>query len=235
MISGLLLQCGVNLINDRADLHCLAADSDKFSVARKQILRNFYAGLVCFALAAAIGIGIARQTGVIVVVVGLVGLLGAYAYTQEPFNYKRRGLGVAFVFLLMGLLMVQGAYLAISGEFSLSVLAHSLPISCLIALLLLSNELRDYEKDTALGIHTLTVRIGFANTVRLYWSLILAAYLIVGLLIAVGDLPPSPWLLLHLPMLPLLAHYLEASERLPLTPCTGQFLLLFGVGYILAL
>ena len=235
MISGLLLQCGVNLINDRADMYYLTADADKTNASRRQILRNFYAGLLCFALAAAIGVGIARQTGPAVMVVGLVGLLGAYTYTQEPFNYKRRGLGVVFVFVLMGVLMVQGAYLAVTGEFSLNVLTHSLPISCLVALLLLSNELRDYEKDAAQGIRTLTVRISLANAVRLYWSLVLAAYLITGLLIVSGDLKPSLWLMLPLPLLPLLARHLRAAERRPLTPDTGQFLLLFGVGYALAL
>ena len=48
-------------------------------------------------------------------------------------------------------------------------------------------------------------------------------------------LPMSPWLLLPLPLLPLLARHLRAAERRPLTPWTGRFLLLFGVAYMLAL
>jgi 1,4-dihydroxy-2-naphthoate polyprenyltransferase len=170
-----------------------------------------------------------------VAVVGLVGLLGAWGYTQKPLNYKHRGLGVAFVFLLMGVLMVQGSYLTVSGELSSSAILHSLPLSCLISLLLLSNELRDYEKDLAQGIGTLAVGIGFASASRLYWGLIVAAYAISGMLISAGKLPPSPWLLLPLPLLPLLARYQQSADRRPLTPWTGRFLLLFGVGYMLAL
>ena len=235
MLSGLLLQCGVNLINDRADLAFLQPVTPVLVRVRRQIETNFRFGIACFALAVAIGVGIALHTGIAVLAIGIVGVLGAYAYTQEPFNYKRRGLGVIFVFLLMGVLMVQGAYLAISGEFSLRVFGHSLPLSCLVSLLLLSNELRDFEKDAARGIRTLTVAIGFANAVRLYWSLIAAAYLFTGIAIAAGELVPSPWLLLPLPLLPLLKRYLVASDRRPLTPWSGRLLLLFGLGYAFAL
>ena len=131
--------------------------------------------------------------------------------------------------------MVQGSYLAVSGEFSLVVVLHSLPVSCLVSLLLLSNELRDYARDEAQGVRTLSVIIGFANAARLYWLLIAAAYAITGISILGAALPMSPWLLLPLPLLPLLARHLRAAERRPLTPWTGRFLLLFGVGYMLAL
>ena len=235
MLSGLLLQCGVNLINDRADLRLLPAQADGPAEPRRQIERNFRAGLGSFALASAIGIGIALHTGPAVAAIGLLGLFGAWAYTQEPFNYKRRGLGVVFVFLLMGLLMVQGSYLAVSGEFSAVVMLHSLPVSCLVSLLLLSNELRDYDRDSAQAVRTLSVTIGFASAARLYWLLIGAAYAIAGMSILGGALPMSPWLLLPLPLSPLLARHLRAAERRPLTPWTGRFLLLFGVGYMLAL
>ena len=182
-----------------------------------------------------IGIYIAMLRGLSVVEVGLIGVLGAYAYTQEPFNYKRRGLGLVFVFLLMGVLMVQGAYLAISGGFSLSVVWHSLPISCLVSLLLLSNELRDWEKDTVQGTRTLTVRIGFTNAIRLYWILIAATYLLSGVLLLNGDLSRPYWLLLPLPLLAYVIRYLNNQNRAPLTSWTGRFLLLFGIGYGLAL
>ena len=235
MLAGLLLQCGVNLINDRADLRWLIGDTPALATARRRIRVNFQAGLICFALAAAIGFSIAALNEPWVLAVGLVGVLGAYAYTQEPFNYKRRGLGVLFVFVLMGVLMVQGAYLAISGSFSVNVVWHSLPISCLVSLLLLSNELRDFERDAARGIGTLTVRIGFASAARLYWALIVAAFSLAALLFLQGELPHIHWLLLPVPVLGFMIHYLRTQDRKPLTPWTGQFLLFFGIGYGLAL
>ncbi len=236
MLGGLLLQCGVNLINDREDLDFLRGECSGFDALCAPIERNFRIGLLSFAAAAAIGLGIAWVSGPAVLVIGLVGVFGAFAYTHEPFNYKRRGLGVLYVFVLMGVLMVQGAYIAISGDFSLTVLLHSLPISALVSLLLLSNEIRDLEKDAARGMKTLSVKIGYNRAVGLYWLLIAAAYGISALLVMAGELALSPWLLLPLPLLPLLKRYLSADDdRAPLTPWTGRFLLLFGVGYALAL
>ena len=102
-------------------------------------------------------------------------------------------------------------------------------------LLMISNELRDFESDTALGIRTLTVRIGFAAAVRLYWILIAAAYFLSALLYLDGALPQVYWLLLPLPLLIYVVRLLRASDRRALTPWTGRFLLLFGIGYMLAL
>ena len=235
MLGGLLLQSGVNLINDREDLEFLHADGSEFEPARRRIERNFRAGLLSFAVAAAVGLGIAYHSGYAVLVLGLVGVLGAFAYTQEPFNYKRRGLGVVCVFVLMGVLMVQGAYLSIAGELSLRALLHSLPLSALVSLLLLSNELRDLEKDAARGVKTLSVGLGYARATRLYWLLIAAAYLATALMVAGGELELSAWLLLPLPLLPLLKRHVSASDRSLLPPWTGRFLLLFAAGYVLAL
>ncbi|KAG1654020.1 putative sodium-dependent transporter YocS [Nymphon striatum] len=76
------------------------------------------------------------------------------------------------IMLIPVILFVLGAYLAMSGHFSAQVLLHSIPISILISLLLLSNELRDWESDKSKDVGTLTVRIGYQNAVRLYWFLI---------------------------------------------------------------
>lgn len=235
MVTGLLLQCGVNLINDRADLRLLSGSAQEVDSARRHIQSNFRTGLLCFAIAAVIGAAIAVLHETRVLAIGLIGVAGAYAYTQEPFNYKRLGLGVVFVFVLMGVLMMQGAYLAVRSEFALHVVWHSLPVSCLVSLLLLSNELRDYEQDARQGVRTLTVRIGFARAQRLYWALVVAAFALSAVLFWHGELPNVYWLLLPIPLLVVLAHYLRSRDRGPLTPWTGRFLLLFGIGYGLAL
>ena len=122
-----------------------------------------------------------------------------------------------------------------SGHFSGQALLHSIPISLLISLLLLSNELRDWETDKNKNIQTLTVRIGYQNSVNLYWFLITVSYLLASGFFFFGQLHQLFWLLIPLPLLIPVKRYLSASKRVQLTPMTGRFFFLFGVAYMLAL
>lgn len=231
MIGGLLAQAGVNLINDVEDLPYLGGQN----AARRAIRRNQRWGVVCFAAATLVGLYLVTLRGLPLLVMLLTAAFGALAYTLEPFNLKRRGLAAAAVFLLMGLLMVQGAYLGLSGRFSLQVLLLSIPVSLLISLLLVSNELRDWEEDRERGIGTLTVRIGYDNGRKLYWALILIAYAISLGFYGAGELRSMLWLLPPLLVLIPIRGQLKADNRLRLTPLTGRFFLLFGLGYMLAM
>lgn len=234
LCAGLLLQLGVNLINDKTDLHLLP-DGDPATAGQRVAIRLSYRiGLACLALATGIGLVLVALRGWGLLTVGIVGVVGAFAYTTEPLNYKRRGLGVPLVFWLMGVLMVLGSYMALTGEPSWHVFWHSLPLSFLISALLLANEIRDIERDLVYGIHTLSVRIGLENARRLYWGLIGCAYGFSGLYAGLGWLPGFYWLLIPLPLLLPLAHYLSAPVRTPLPLWTGRFLLLFALAYAMA-
>ncbi len=233
--AGLLLQLGVNLINDKSDLHLMHGGDAVIRRRRAAVYLSYRVGLACFALAIVIGLALVAQRGWELLVIGLLGVLGAFAYTTEPFDYKRRGLGVALVFWLMGVLMVEGAYVAVTGELSWQVFWHSLPVSCLISQLLLGNEIRDLERDREQGIRTLGVRVGLRDARRLYWSLMGCAYALSACYAVMGWLPGFPWVLVPLPLLVPMARHLGAARRGPLPPWTGRFLLLFTLAYALAL
>ena len=234
LVAGLLLQVGVNLINDKGDLRDHPG-THKQAGSRAQILFNYRLGILSFGIAIGIGLALVVLRGWALLIIGIVGVLGAFTYTTEPINYKRRGLGVVLVFWLMGVLMVMGAYLAVTGHLSWAVFWHALPVSCLVSLLLLSNEIRDFENDREAGIATLTVRVGLTVARRLYWLLLLVAFLLGGALVVVGELPHYYWLLLPLPLLLPIGRWLYADQRHSLPPWTGRFLLLFGIGYALAM
>lgn len=68
--------------------------------------------------------------------------------------------------------MVMGIHLAFSNYYSSSPVILGLTISLLIPGLMLSNELRDFKRDSCLRIKTLTVRIGFKKAKFLYLSLL---------------------------------------------------------------
>lgn len=239
MLGGLFAQAGINLINDIEDLSMLPSKHPDLEAVNKMVGRNTKVGIVCFIIASLIGlylvsVHLRNDQGwslfFLIVVSGIISL----SYNMGPLNFKHRGLAMVQVFLLMGVMMIQGAYLAMSGHFSAQVLLHSIPVSLLISLLLLSNELRDWEVDKSKGVGTLTVRIGYKNAVNLYWSLILLTYLLAILFFFYGQLNQLFWLLIPLPLLIPIRRYLNASKRVQLTPITGRFFFLFGVSYMLA-
>ncbi len=231
---GVLAQAGINLINDIEDVAGLADHPERTGVLA-MIRRNQWVGIVCFAGAALIALYLIWLRGQALFWVVLFSGIAALSYNMGPFSFKHRGLALIQVFVLMGVVMVQGSYLVMSGHFSMLALLHSLPVSLLVSLLLLSNELRDWESDRRNGIGTLAVRIGYRNSVRLYWLLILGAYLLALVIAFSGQLHQVLWLLLPLPLLVPIQGYLHAARRPRLTPLTGRFFFLFGLGYLLAL
>jgi len=235
LIAGFLLQAGVNLINDYSDLS--QANLSLSNSAQQQVRRNFNLGLSCFLIATVIGCYLIAQSGLWLLIFALIGLGGALGYTLEPINYKRRGLAVFVVFWLMGILMVSGSYYVLTAQLSLAIVFIAVPVSLLVALLLLSNELRDFEEDSAAQIATLTVRIGFDRSAQLYKGLVAAAALSCISLSLSGYLPYAWLALLALPLalIPVKLLPNPVLQRKPVTPATGRFFLGFGLLYCLAL
>ncbi len=241
LLGGILAQAGINLINDIEDLPLIPNTHTKHTTIKNMINRNTKAGIMCFILAGLISLYLISIQGWPLFFLILISGLASLSYNIGPFNFKHRGLAMVQVFLLMGILMVQGAYLAMTGSFSYFVLLHSIPISLLVSLLLLSNELRDWESDKLKNIKTLTVRIGYQKAVQLYWGLIAVSYLIAVILLLLEfqgsflNIPHLLWLLMPLPLLLPIKKYLAASVRVQLTPMTGRFFFVFGIAYMLAL
>lgn len=235
LIAGLLLQAGVNLINDYSDLSLLRSELDHKSCNRIQL--NFYIGLSCFFVAAVIGLFLIYQSGWVLLLYAVIGLLGALGYTLEPVNYKRRGLAVFFVFWLMGVLMVTGAYYALTQQLNLEIFLISIPVSLYTSLLLLSNEIRDIESDSKQGIRTLSVRVGYETATKLYYLLLVSIFVSAVSLSFLQVISHSWLVILSLPVALIPLGYLDktAEERIPVTPLTGKAFFLFGALYCIGL
>lgn len=235
LAGGILLQFAVNLINDHSDIRELnqrfpnAPDSDKQKIAQS-IQRNFQLGITCFLAAIVIGLLLISMRGLDLLWLCLIGLAGAYFYTQEPINYKNRGLGVPIVFFMMGILMIAGSAYVMTGHFKLEYLLQAIPLSILTALLLLSNELRDFESDRAVGQNTLSVRVGYQPAAILYRVLAVSAFISAILLWYYGLMPFNGWVLISLVALKTPWGLLDVSadKRVLITPLTGRFHAVFG-------
>ena len=184
-------------------------------------------------MAGLIGLFLVWRSGWPLLVLGAVEFAGGFFYTGEPLNYKRRGLAVVLVFFLMGVLMVAGSYYAVAGTVGWRVVVSSVPVSLLVSLILLANELRDYEADVGFGIRTLTVRIGYRPGILLYCILLSAAYASTALLRALGFFPHLHLIFFAIPFAvpPFLMMGRPPQKRKPIIPLVMLHHLAFGALY----
>ena len=216
LIAAVLLHVGTNVINEIYDVR-KGIDSITSPRASHALLKGrlaereaFVLAATAFAGAAAIGLWLIAVRGWPVAVLGVIGLIGGFGYTAPPLEYKFRALGPPLVFLLMGPLMVVGAYYVSSGALSWHALLVSLPGGLLVTAILHGNEWRDVSEDARAGISTLSIRAGRRSAHALYLSLVVGAYLVLSLAVAVHALPAQS--LLAMLSLPLLVRAIRSSE-----------------------
>ncbi|MFK5968558.1 MAG: prenyltransferase [Candidatus Marithrix sp.] len=230
MIAGILLQIAVNLINDYRDIN-----NHQFSPIQQQAIKyNTRIGWLVMFLAIVLGLYMVTIRGWPLLLLGIIGIFGAWGYTGGQINYKARGLGILLVFLFMGVLLIGGSYYVVIGEYHWNIFWLSLPFSLLSSLLLLSNELRDYEEDLATGIKTLSVRLGYEIGVKLYYWLVALIYIVSVLLYQVKMLHGVVLLLITMLVLwqPLKLLNSPQPQRYRLTALTGRFYFIYSITYI---
>lgn len=194
-LAGMLILSCANLINDFYEgTFKYDRDDEKmynFLGYQRSLfdLLVFFTSLMCLGAAGLIGLFIMVSRNYHLFWIGIIGMFGSYAYTGEPFVYKRHALGTILSFILVGPLMVQGAYMVFNPHLSLLPTLIALPASLMIPLMMLSNEIRDYDTDQTKGIKTLTNVIGIKNGYRLYQIVALTAYFLILIYVAVGLLP----------------------------------------------
>jgi 1,4-dihydroxy-2-naphthoate polyprenyltransferase len=216
LLGGVLLHSGTNIINEiydvRKGIDTIVSPRASHAILKGRLTESqaFTAAFIAFGLAIVIGIYLIALRGPAIIGLGLLGLLGGYFYTAPPFEYKYRALGVPLVFALMGPLMVVGTYFAITGTWSVTALAASVPVGLLVAAILDGNEWRDISEDSRAGISTLSARLGRERAHYFYVALVLGAYIALGLTVAVGWLPPQT--LLAIVSLPFLAQVIRSAE-----------------------
>jgi 1,4-dihydroxy-2-naphthoate octaprenyltransferase len=216
LLGAVLLHAGTNVTNEvfdvRKGIDTITSPRASHAIVKGRITERAalaFAG-VAFALAVAVGLYLVWLRGPAIVGLGLVGLIGGWGYTAPPLEYKNRALGVPLVFLLMGPLMVEGSYYAVSGTWSLTALVLSIPIGLLVAAILHGNEWRDIREDSRAGISTLSATIGQRWAHYSYVGLVLGAYMVLALSVIATVLPA--WSMLAILSLPFLAQVIRSAE-----------------------
>src|SRR5688572_15636363 len=118
LAGAVLIQTATNFINDALDFKKGADTSERLGPIRvtqagligpSTVMR---AAFICLFGAALCGIPLILRGGWPIVIIGLVSMVMAYAYTGGPYPLAYHGLGELFVILFFGLIAVGGTYYA---------------------------------------------------------------------------------------------------------------------------
>jgi 1,4-dihydroxy-2-naphthoate octaprenyltransferase len=216
LLGAVLLHAGTNIVNEvydvRKGVDSITSPRASHAIVKGRMRERTALAIagIAFALAVVVGIGLVALRGAAIIALGLLGLIGGWGYTAPPLEYKNHALGVPIVFLLMGPLMVEGAYFAVSGHWSATALVLSIPVGLLVAAILHGNEWRDIREDTRAGISTMSARIGRRWAHYGYVALVLGAYMALAIAVIARALPA--WSLLAILSLPFLAQVIRSAE-----------------------
>lgn len=181
LFCALMLHAGVNLLNDYYDF-ILGFDTTEASGSSGLLTEGLvhpaymlnWGRFYLFAGAAA-GLLLVIARGWPLLIAGAAGMAGAWFYSHRS-GYKYKGLGEPFVFILMGPLLFDGAFFAATGTLTIGAAWPALSCGCLVTAILLVNNLRDIEMDSAAGFTTLPMRLGATRTKKLYAALLFTAF-----------------------------------------------------------
>lgn len=195
-LGALLLQIGSNLANDVFDFEKGVDTGERIGPPRATQMGVLspkamrWGMVVVFGLAVGVGLYLAAVAGPWIVVVGVVSIGAAIAYTGGPWPLGYHGLGDLAVFVFFGPVAVVGTAFVQTGEVSGLALVASIPMGLLATAILVVNNLRDIETDARTGKRTLAVRLGRRGA-RLEWlGLVGGAYLVAMLPWLAGDATP---------------------------------------------
>uniref|UniRef100_Q3AS19 1,4-dihydroxy-2-naphthoate octaprenyltransferase n=1 Tax=Chlorobium chlorochromatii (strain CaD3) TaxID=340177 RepID=Q3AS19_CHLCH len=167
-----------------------------------------------------------------ILLIGLLSLLFAWAYTGGPYPIAYSGLGDLFVFIFFGLVAVGGTYYVQTLEVSFPILLAAAAPGAFSVDILLVNNIRDITTDRKVGKMTLPARIGAEWARRLYVLLMIIAFAVPIVLTGFGY---SPWGMLSFAALPAAVRSVkqlyqsEGRELNQVLAGTGQVMTLHGM------
>ena len=205
----IFMQSSVNTFNDYVD-YVKGNDSEKDyveesdavliynSINPKQVL---ILGIIYLILGAILGITACIQSGFLPLGIGCIGGIVILLYSGGPFPISYLPIGEIISGFVMGVLIPLGVAAVSDGKFHYEILLYALPLMIGIALIMMTNNGCDIEKDLQAKRYTLAVLLGRKNTKNLYHILIvvwllLISYLSISLLGMIGYITPVLILLL---------------------------------------
>ena len=182
---------GMNLFDDYFDYRVKAPDYRNrmqhkgmrarilkcaFLTSGKATPRQLLAAACIFgAIALAAGFAVYLYRGnAILIIAALAALLGL-SYSGAPLRFSYHGLGEILIGIMFGPMLMAGVYYAACGVFDRSVAFISIPVGLLVANIVYTHSIMDFEPDKAVGKKTFAVLLNSPKRMLACLLLLLAA------------------------------------------------------------
>ena len=250
LIGCVIAHAGANMIGDYFDFKKRVDREGTFGSSGVLISnliepkKVFMGSIVAYVIASSIGIYIAASipNGMYLILIIIIGAVLGLFYAAEPFSFKYHALGDLAVFISFGPAMTLGAYFVQAHHFSWTPVLYAIPAAFLVDAVLHSNNLRDIKNDSVVNIKTVAILIGEQNSKRMYYGLIISAYISVILLITANGLPTVSLItLLSLPLALKLIGIVKRKNKVPdqqfimIEAATAQLHSVFSVLFVVSL
>ncbi len=241
LLAALLIHMSANAFNHYLDfLYKIDTPANALSQGPPRIIplgviSKEMAGAAAFStmVASAIaGFYLAAQSGIWVIIIGILGVTLFAAYDAKPVQLKARALGELIVFIIWGPLMALGSFAAFTrAGLNFGAVYAALPETLMVVAMLYVNNLEHVSIDKELGIKTLPMLLGkYAN--KAYYALLSSSFLVQLVVIEKGFAPWSTLVtLFSLPLLILLIETRARGKRAYFK--MAKLLTVFGLLYVL--
>ena len=197
LLGALAIQVAANSTNDISDARKGADTEERIGpprmvatgvISERQML---WATVLTFALASAAGVYLIVEAGWVIAAIGLVSILAAIGYVGGPRPYGYHGLGEVFVFIFFGLVATVGTRYVFDQSAPLDAWLLAIPVGFLVTAILVANNVRDIETDSATGKRTLAVILGRERTRALFAVLVFGAFVAIAVFGVLGWTPQA--------------------------------------------
>jgi 1,4-dihydroxy-2-naphthoate polyprenyltransferase len=245
LVASVLIQIATNMFNEYYDYRRGLDTPQTVGIAgaivsgRVAPIAVFAAAIACFLVALMLGIYIVLHSSTSVLFWGMASALAGYLYTGGPLPIAYTPLGELTVGFFMGPVIVGLAASIQTGTLGPPALWASMPIGCLVAAILLANNIRDIVADARSGRRTIPIALGRQAGIAILAMLLGGAYVGVVAAVLLRELPPTALLPLVTLPIPLRLLRLFRSTEDPRTlnagvrgaaALHGRFGVLFALG-----
>ncbi len=187
ILGAIIFHSGGNLISDYFDYKNGVDREDTFGAGMlvnkvfkpKTIL---YYGLSFLIVGTILGLYLYSQTGLPLLIIGAIGMIGAGFY----FQFKSKALGDLLIFIVYGPVISLGTFYTMTLTISWEAAIICFPITFITVDILHANNTRDILSDKRANIKTLAMNLGINKSIVLYKTLLGMAYLSSIVLVVSG-------------------------------------------------